>query len=180
MPDAKIDRSLAEWNKAAASEEIANLKLIRQFIWEEHTQSYRWLVASLLALNGGACLALFNTDQVHLEAKVVSCGMLVAGAVCALLIAMLGQRSNQASFTPVQQQIFYWMTVERDGERDEEFEVKLAENLKKGTKIGLVARLAGWLSGVLFVTGVVVAGFSMVPQKQSPSMRTAPAIKSTQ
>lgn len=179
MSGEKIDLSLADWNRASASEEITNLKLIREFVWEEHTQSYRWLMASLLALNGGACLTIFDTDLVPLEAKFFSCGLFVVGTVCALLVAMLGQRSNQASFAPLQQQIGYWMTVERDGERDEEFEAELAARLKKGTRIGLFARSAGWLSGLAFVTGVMVAGFSMVPPKQPPSILPSTAIKNT-
>ncbi|MFN3473115.1 MAG: hypothetical protein ACK4ZW_03620 [Blastomonas sp.] len=178
MDGEKASLSLVEWNKLAASEEIANLRLIRERVWEEHSQSYRWLMASLLALHAGACLSIFGSDEIAKEIKLFGCGAFVIGMVLALTVAMFGQRSNQASLAPVQQQIGYWMTVVRDGERDDNFEVELADTLRKSSKIGVVARVAGWLSGVAFVSGVIISGYAMVYGDDFQSIEPKPAIQS--
>lgn len=157
-----LDDSGREWNRAGALEEIENLKNIRGTAWDEHTHSFRWIMATLSAINGGGCLAILNSDQIEISHKITSSGLFVGGVLMALLVAVFGQHSVRKSLVPLQQQIGYWMTVSRDGERDDAIEKELADDLRKCVRIGIAGRVSGWLAAVAFVSGVIVAGNGLI------------------
>jgi hypothetical protein len=167
-----LDGSTQEWNKLGAVEEIENLKSIRATAWDEHTHSFRWLMATLLAINGGACLAVLNQDQMDLEHKLAAAGLFILGLLMALLVAVFGQHSVQKTLGPLQKQIGYWMTVVDDGDRDEAIENELNAELKASARIGFAARVSGWLAAMAFIVGVVVAGYGLILTKNNNVVET--------
>lgn len=168
----EFDGNLANWNRRGALEEIENLKTIRATAWDEHTHVFRWLMASLLAINGAACLAVVGQAAMPLDYRLWACGAFVTGILSALLVAVLGQRSIQNSLLPLQKYIGYWMTVADDGERDESVETALNNELKISANIGFASRFVGWISACAFLCGVLVAGFGMTQKPIVPSGST--------
>ncbi len=138
-----------ELMRHAAREEIDSLKLIRATMWDEHTHTYRWMMASLLAVNGAACLGVLGQESISLSYKLTAGSIFVFGILSSLLVALFGQRSAQKSLVPLQQLIGYWTTVSLDGERDEEQEVILTNQLSNGLRTARAARFAGWVSAVV-------------------------------
>jgi hypothetical protein len=145
----------------AAKEELAHLRDLRQVSWEEHTHIYRWLTASFLGINGAACLAIFSSEQVYTNYKIISCSIYLVGISFALAVAVVGQRAVQRSIPALQSMIGYWIAVENDGLRDDEMESKLSIGLKNSSKIGLWSRLFGWISALAFVLGSIMAGLGL-------------------
>lgn len=161
--------SVEQWNRVSALEEIENLKNIRATAWDEHTHSFRWIMATLLAVNGGACLAILNHDAIHTTFRLVASGLFIGGLLMALLVAVFGQHSVQKSLGPLQKQIGYWMTVAADGEREEKFESDLNDELKVSARIGMWGRMAGWAAVLCFILGVVIAGYGIAAADNSGS-----------
>lgn len=160
-----LEVSAQEWNKLGAAEEIENLKSIRATAWDEHTHSFRWLMATLLAINGAGCLAILSNDKMAVEYQLVASGFFVLGVLMALLVAVFGQHSVQKTLAPLQKHIGYWKTVAKDGERDEEMEGQLNAELKASAKLGLAARVSGWLAATAFIVGVVASGYGLAGAK---------------
>ena len=141
-----VNGEKTNWNRKVALEEIENLKSIRSAAWAQHSDAFKWLMASLLAVNGGSCLAILNATEIPIGFRLVSMGAFVFGIMTALLIAVFGQHSVQSSFAPLQKLIGYWMTVVDDGERMEEMEEEIGDELKRSARIGVGTRIAGWVS----------------------------------
>jgi hypothetical protein len=157
----EADQSEKGWLRKAALEEIDHLKLVRATSWEQHSHSFKWLMASLLAVNGGALLAVFDSQYVSLGYQAFASGCFVIGIMAALLVAVFGQRSIQKSFPPLQKIIGYWMTVVEDGERLESLETDLNNELQTAVKYGRGAQICGWLSALAFLVGAGGVGVEM-------------------
>jgi hypothetical protein len=95
--------------------------------------------------------------------------MFILGILMALLVAVFGQHSIQRTLGPLQKQIGYWMTVASDGERLDEYETELNNELRGSAKIGMASRVSGWLSAGAFVCGVVVAGYGLSKANTGPA-----------
>jgi hypothetical protein len=177
-----LENSVGQWNKRGALEEIENLKSIRATAWDEHTHSFRWLMASLLGVNGAACLGIIGVSEIPLEHRMYSGGAFVFGILSALLVAVFGQRSVQQSLLPLQRMIGYWMTVVDDGIRDEGMEQGLNDELKDSAKFGHAGRVFGWLSALAFAVGAMAAGNGMLEHTNvaKVSVSSNPALRSKQ
>ena len=165
----ELDQSLADWNKRGALEEIETIKNIRATVWEEHTHSFRWLMASLLAINAAACWAVAGMEEIGVISRLWSCGIFASGILAALLVAVFGQQSVRSSLLPLQKQIGYWMTVAEDGERSESVEEDLNRELKRSARIGLGGRIAGWISAGAFAAGLAIAGIGLMASASAQS-----------
>lgn len=148
--DAKTDAELAEVIRA----EISSLTEIRQSILEQHSHSFKWLTASLLAINGAAAVATLNTESIPAIWKVFSGAAFAGGVICALLVAVLAQKISIKSLAPLQRQIGYWIGVIHDGTRLEEFEEKIGIEMKAAMRWGWTIPVMGWVSGLFFVVGL--------------------------
>ena len=157
-----VNGEQTNWNRKLALEEIENLKSLRSAAWVQHSDAFKWLMASLLAVNGGACLAVMDASELTIGFRLASMGLFVFGIMTALLIAVFGQHSVQSSFVPLQKLIGYWMTVVDDGERMEEMEEEIGDELKRSARIGVGTRIAGWVSALAFLAGIVTAGLGLM------------------
>lgn len=159
--DPQIEQSVATWNRKGALEEITSLKEIRAASWEQHSHSYKWLTASLLAVNGGACLAVLGQADMSVEYKLFAAGCFVGGIVLAMLVAVLAQRTITSSLAPLQRQVGYWMTVVHDGVRDQDFEQTLVEETKNAVRLSIFGQVVGWASAAAFLGGITAAGIGI-------------------
>lgn len=148
---------LNAWNRKGALEEIDSLKLLRATSWEQHSHSFKWLTASLLALNGGGLLSIASL-KIPFDDKLIAGSSFTIGLAFALLVAVLSQRAIIAMLVPIQRQIGYWMTVVDDGVRDESFEATLNKETKSSVRLAIVGQAAGWLSALALFGGIVAAG----------------------
>lgn len=165
----ELNNSLVDWHRRAALEEIEYIKAFRSSAWEEHTNSYRWLMASLLGVNGAACLAVFGSAAVQWQLRFYACGSFILGILAALLVAVFGQHAVQKSLSPLQKLVGYWMTVAEDGQRDDDIEAKLNHELQVSAKIALGSRLSGWVSAIAFLVGITISGFGLEDQNRAGS-----------
>jgi hypothetical protein len=157
-----LDDSISAWTRADAIENIENLKGMRTLAWDEFNHSFRWLMASLLAINGGALLAMLDHSSLGLSHRVSSGCAFVFGIIMALLVAVFGQHSTIRSLPSLQKMIGYWMTVAVDGLRDEKIENDLDNELKASVKLGLGSRVSGWLSAIAFLIGIGISGHGLI------------------
>lgn len=144
-----------------ALEEIENLKAIRATSWDEHTHSFRWLMASLLGINGAGCLSVISQSEIYYTFRLFAGAAFVLGIFLALLVAVFGQASIRRSLGPIQKQIGYWISVADDGLRVEAIENDLREEFANSANIGVGSRIVGWGSAILFLLGVAVAGLGI-------------------
>ncbi|WP_324261586.1 hypothetical protein U4960_15935 [Altererythrobacter sp. H2] len=150
------------WIKEAAKEEIESLKFMRAVAWEQHSHSFKWLVGSLLALNGGGLLAIVQATGIALIERLFGGAAFALGIACALLVAVFAQHAIMASLMPLQRQIGYWMSVVDDGVRNEQFEAELASELGKSSRLEKLGRIGGWASAACFFVGLICGGVGMV------------------
>ncbi|MHA6332760.1 hypothetical protein ACXYL9_03665 [Qipengyuania sp. CAU 1752] len=157
-----VDNNANAWNRQGALEEIENLKVMRATSWEQHSHSFKWLTASLLALNAGGLLAMSQVQAIGVDDKLIAGGCFAVGLSFALLVAVIGQRSITATLLPLQRHIGYWMSVSRDGERNEGFEKELAKEFEKPTILGKIGQVMGWGSALSFFVAIYFAGVGLM------------------
>jgi hypothetical protein len=155
--------------KQAALEIIRQTGEARQLMLQEHAHSFRWLIASLLAINGGAAIAVLSNIELHVATKAWSGGFFAAGIFAALLIGVISQRASQRVLTPLSNVTGYWLRIAHGDERDEEAEAGFAEQLKPALRLGVMGQILGWMSALLFGAGVVMIGLDIVRQDAKKS-----------
>ncbi|MGN6621821.1 MAG: hypothetical protein ACTHKR_12265 [Sphingomonas sp.] len=146
--------------------EVAKLELqtvldLRRVAWEQHSANYKWLNASLLAVNGGAALALLSSSKIQTDLFEFSIAMFVTGILFALLNARLGQFFVGRTIPGLQRMAGYWLHVAIDGARNEGTEDSLNAQMKGELRFIWTAQACGWASIVAFVSGVILAAVGL-------------------
>jgi hypothetical protein len=133
----------------------------------------KWLIASLLALNGGAAIALLNAhDKVY--DPIVPGSLFVLGIVFALLNGWLIQLFSLGDVKAMQEAVGYWLSVVHDGERDEALEGEMQKTFAKGDRENNIAASAGWISLLLFLSGCAALAANLDRAPAGPSQSSAP------
>jgi hypothetical protein len=150
-----------EFVKRAAVEVATIVAESRRTVLDEHSHLFRWLTASLLALNGGAAVAMLSSETFDAATKLNSCACFVVGIVFALLVGVGGQRANMRVMPKLNDQLGYWLAVSHDGERVLEREQELDAELKKAQRVGIAVRACGWFSALAFLFGTAAIGVDL-------------------
>lgn len=118
------------------------------------TATTRWILAALLALNGGAVLLLANRhDGLDPAALKLAMVLFVLGAVVAVLAALLGALAALAMSRALGEAISAWTQVATSGEISEEA-LNSAQRLRRRSAMWLLpAFLIGLASLTLFLLG---------------------------
>jgi hypothetical protein len=148
-PDTDQLKALAAYMAESASDG-------RRRLLEEHSAAYRWLMASLLALNAGALLFLKDANAQHAIAKLAAAVAFYVGIGCALAIAKLGQKAAQAAIEPMSKMSTFWTYVAQTGELDQGTLDGLNSEMNATTRKARLAPVAGWLSFLAFTIGVFI------------------------
>lgn len=151
--------------RESAQHEIDSLIQLRTLLLEQHTHSFKWLNASLLAMNGGALVAILNSEKLQPNIFPATFCFL-SGIVLSLLIGVAAQKISIQSLKPYQRMIGYWISVKSDGKRISAFEDQLGDELVEANKYGWIVPAVGWLSGVSFLLGCVLLFSSIQPQER--------------
>ena len=133
----------------------------RQLI-DEHTASFRWLMASLLALNGAGLLSLKDIKLSNSTFTLIAGSAFFLGIALAMLIARLGQKANQQMLDPMSRLALYWRNVAATGEIDEETQTDLDQRVSKAIKGAKWPAAAGFASFTFFATGLVAIAIGWV------------------
>lgn len=142
-------------NRAMAAALVSTLRDLQGTLLEVATGIGKWILTSLLAINGGAAIAAWQS-ALPSDFKIAACGTFISGVLAALVCGALQVRHISGMAKPLGSAIGYWISVQVDGLRCAELEnFEEITALAKKTKLVWVA---GGLSALLFLGGVFVAG----------------------
>ena len=134
----------------------------RRHLSEEHSASFKWLSASLLAMNGAGLLGLKDiklTDPTH---ALISGAAFYTGIVLALLIAFLGQKSNQKMLDPVARSSLYWRVVAHSGILNEAVQKDIDGRIAMAMKFARWPSRVGFASLTFFSVGLAALALGWV------------------
>lgn len=120
----------------------------------------RWITTSLLAVNGGAAIAVLG-QPMTVNGKLLTSLFFAAGVLSSLGSAHLGIKAGQKLLGPMGEAMGYWVSVKHDGIRAanlEGHEIRMAEMIKNEAR--MPARL-GYLSVACFTAGLIAAAASI-------------------
>ncbi|HEY5721288.1 MAG TPA: hypothetical protein VIT45_03110 [Allosphingosinicella sp.] len=159
--------------KRAAEAELAAASHSRNTLIEAHQDAYKWLLASLLAINGTGMLAIVNSSALSITAKIVAAVFFYAGIIASLLSSYLSQRASRALIVPFSELMAYWITVAHDGvhvpEMLNEIDLKVQRAVRKARPV----EFAGWASVVCFSAGLATAAFTLASPPDRPAVTSA-------
>jgi Ni,Fe-hydrogenase I cytochrome b subunit len=141
-----------------AETEITNLLESMKIIVEEHSSSFRWLIASFFAVNGGGVIAVAGQSNMPRVYSVAAGFLFCIGILLALLCAWLSQRANRAMLRPVSEVLSFWLSVAHFGELDQEGLIEIEQKMTKAMKVSRPTQFSGWFSVAAFSLGMCVAG----------------------
>ena len=144
--------------RGIAALELSTALGARNRLIEEHAASFRWLIASLFAANGGALLALGGSEDVPAYAKLWACGWFTVGVFFALLTAWMNQKVIRKTLEPLSNLIAFWGAVAHGMEFDLNEHAKILDEAKTVTKRGWPVQVSGWAAALMFLFGMAVAG----------------------
>ncbi|MFW2351476.1 hypothetical protein [Qipengyuania sp.] len=148
----------------------------RRTVIDEHSHSFRWLTASLLALNGGAALAVLSNETLEGSTKFYAGLCFLAGIAFALLVAVAGQRINRRAIPKLNDQLGYWLAVSHDGMRVAAREDELNAEMKGAMKLGVISQAFGWAAGFCLIGGAAVVGAELKESVGKQAVSDGPAI----
>lgn len=141
-------RGLAEFEATSAVESRA--KLI-----DEHNSAFRWMVASLFALNGGAILSLFGNERFGLDATYPAFWTFFGGIVSTFLTVIVAQISDRLMIARMHEWGLYWSQVKITGARVVEAEEDIKSGIARAENWGRRSRQLAIFAMVWFVLGVI-------------------------
>ncbi len=152
-----------------ATHSIQTLQEAHRSVVEQHADSFKWITASLLAINGGAAVALLNADSIRGNLRVIPGGLFTAGILCALLVAVVTQKISARALPHLHRKIGWWIGKEHDGLLPENFEEDDAKTSSEITKFAWTIPAIGWLSAILFALGMLFAARAISASQLSPA-----------
>lgn len=141
---------------------------LRQASLQQHTDSYKWLTASLLVINGAACLSILSLESLGLEARLAAGSLFSAGVVFALLTGVANQRANQSIMPEIRKQLGYWLAVAYHGVREPELEATHRSEFRSAKRLALLGSALGRVSGLCWILGAVTLGVGMFHAEKVP------------
>jgi hypothetical protein len=151
--DAILRRRIAEM------EVVSNGSLMKTLL-EEHSAAYRWLMASLLALNSGGLFAIHKGFSAENLFVFLSSVAFYIGVAAALTVALLGQIAAQKMLPSLSAAGIFWAEVAETGVfTKEEFE-RVMGNVTGAKTVGRWAPIAGFVSFIAFSAGLIFIGLA--------------------
>lgn len=144
---------------------------------QEATALYRWILASLIAANGGAVLGLANAqDMIAPEILGASVPYFVGGIVAGILAALIAAVSAQGLAGTMGAALAHWVNVALSGEGLEDANKAARQITRKGLLWQAPAFLAGFISLGLFVAGALFVACALEEHHAEPDATSSPSV----
>jgi hypothetical protein len=147
---------------SVAAFELSTIIPLQGRLLDEHAASFRWLVASLFAANGGGLVAIATADKLSDYGMVWSCFWFGLGILSSLLCGWFNQRMVNWTLPPVNALIAFWARVAHGMPFDGNENQRLLDAITKSTKRGWLTQASGWLAAVTFILGMIAAGTNIL------------------
>jgi hypothetical protein len=141
--------------------ELDRLTEYRTLISEQHVHAFRWLIASLLAVNGGLAITTLTNHLISRQLSPVPVSLFFLGVVAALLSAEFSQFSYDLFQKPVNEWIAYWAQVAHEKQRNLFLETELEAKMRASVTYSRRVGFCSWLSGIFFVVGCAFLAFGL-------------------
>ncbi len=147
--------------------QIAQLNLYNVFesrtrLLDENSATFRWILASLLTINGGALIALLSSYHIDIAGKIISGRYFCAGIFFAFFLAYITSLSSVAALNPLMSLADFWISALKTGELDEDDAQQLKElqtSMKSAVRpYSIASHVSGWLSVLGCLLGAFMAG----------------------
>lgn len=126
----------------------------------------RWMLTALVAINGGAAVAIAGV-QVGAIYKIVAGGSFVVGILLAFAASLTTVLRAPKMLEPLGNAMGYWLTVQDDGERISEDIEGLQDEADAAMKAARLPMVLAGLSLFLFVFGAVAIGCGLLMVTQT-------------
>lgn len=156
----ETDEDTKRWVKIAAEHELNFVVKTREASMEQAASMAKWLLASLLAINGAGALATINALE-KLAAPELPAALFVIGMLLTLLSATVIQRQNYAALPGINKMIGYWLSVIDDGEEFEPFQKQVQGEITAAMGWKWLGPSLGWVSAIFFVLGTAALGYGL-------------------
>ena len=127
---------------------------------EEHSASFRWLMASLLAINAGALTMVKDAFTANAVWAGVAGTSFFIGIACALLIARFGQKAIQAMIGPLSEAVAFWSIVSVTGDLVQDVHDAIGVKINTAMAKGKIPSLFGFAAFAAFSVGLASLGIA--------------------
>lgn len=142
--------------RLAAFEITASIESRSKMI-DEHGSAFRWMVASLFALNGGSILSIFGSDGFGAPYLFLSFWVFFAGIIFTFATVIMAQISDRKMIAQLHSWGLYWTRVSCTGVTDLQHEKEIKDKISDAENFGRQARVLGFFAMMAFVVGVLTA-----------------------
>lgn len=159
--------------RSIARLELSTTSEARNRLMDEHAASFRWLIASLFAANGGALITLGASEEIPPYARIWACGWFTLGTLFSLLTAWFNQKLIQRALDPLAALIAFWGCIAHGLDFDEEKHTNLIGDLQRSLKRSWPVQASGWLAVAMFLFGMIAVGsgyWNAVVQNERPAV----------
>ena len=164
MNDSELDPAHRRAFEKLVDRKIATLLESKTSAIDEQAAMARWLIASLLAINSGGLVYLANAKINTNFHYVAAATAFIAGILFAMLNAYLIQVIAMRMIAPLDDTISYWTIISDPSHEDADRLTELSKQYQQAQQYSWTAPVAGWLSALAFVVGVLLTGYSLMPQ----------------
>lgn len=140
--------------KLSAKRVVERIDKQSAFVSAEYGTISRWLTASLFALNGGGAAAFLNSHE-GVGSRILPISLFGTGVVFAIFGAMIVQEMYGNLADLLRRQDLYWSRVAINGRRLRWAEARFRASRRRRYRYAWLAPFLGWVSGALFVGGIV-------------------------
>ena len=158
-----------ETARRIAEHSIDSLKSSQNFLLQQHSDSFKWITASLLTVNSGGAFAILNTEKIDIITKKTSGMYFLVGILLAMLVGVFAQRLTARVIKILNQQVGFWLSVLEDGAIPQNLTEIEAQNSKDATRLQWIVPVIGWLSAACFVAGMFSIGANLKADSSAPS-----------
>lgn len=127
-----VDDAEGDMAEAAAAQMLPLLSKGLEHSFTQTTELNKWILASLVTLNGGAMIVLGDVaDQLPTGDVANALAWFTGGCVVAVIAGILGTASVVASSKPIGEAMAFWTRVLRTGEMDAAENARIAKRLMR-------------------------------------------------
>ncbi len=162
-----------------------NLSIVlesKKQLTDMHGAAFRWILATLVTINGGGAIGIVGTDKISYYGKISGGSCFCTGVFFALMLAYANMIAIQKLLKPTMSILDFWAIALVSGHYDENDISNRQGSLQMQTAPWTIAsHVLGWVSVVFFLAGVVQIGINLnlPPTPTSPPKTQPPPCSQT-